>query len=496
MGRMKTLGAIAFAAAFSGGLAARADVTAEEVWQDWTAYYAALGQTVSTGSQGKQGDTLVITDAIFASNVEGGSFTATVADLKLREMGDGRVEVTLSNEMPMRILSKPSSGESLDAALKFTQSGLSMIVSGNPGEMSYAIAAPQLGLVVDSLIVDDKPVPLKLAIALSGNSGTYAIKKDGGRDVTSQFSAESATFDIAASDPEGTGSLSGSGRFDALTAESRAFLPEAVNMADMNAALQAGFRAEGRFGYGGGSYQMAFKDGEDAVDGTSSGEGGEVRFAMSRDGLSYGGEGRASQLAMTVSSLPVPIEASIARSAFNMVLPVSKSEVAAPFAMMISLVDLKVSDGLWNLFDPGEQLPRDPATLTIDLSGMAQLLIDIMDPATAAASGDQVPGKLESLDLNELTLSAAGAALTGQGAATFDNTGPVPKPVGSVDLKLVGGNTLIDKLVAMGLLPEEQAMGARMMLGLFAVVSGEDTLTSKIEFKEDGGIYANGQRIQ
>lgn len=494
MGRMKALGAITFAVAFSGGAAAWADVTAEDVWQDWTSYYAELGQTVSTGSQGMQGDTLVITDAVFTSNVEGGSFTAAIADLKLREMGDGRVEVTLSNEMPMRIFSKPATGEALDAALRFTQSGLSMIVSGNPGEMSYAIAAPQMGFVVDSLIVDDKPVPLKLDIALTGNSGTYSMKKDGGRDVTSQFSADAATFDIAASDPEGTGSLTASGRFDALTAESRAFLPETVNMADMNAALQAGFRADGRFGYGGGHYQTAFKDGAETIDATSSGEGGEVRFAMSKDGLSYGGEGRASQLAMTVSSLPVPIEASIARSAFNMVLPVSKSEVAAPFAAMISLVDVKVSDGLWNLFDPGVQLPRDPATLTIDLSGMAQMLIDIMDPATA--TGDQAPGKLESLSLNQLQVTAAGAELTGQGAATFDNSGPVPKPVGAVDLTLVGGNGLIDKLVAMGLLPEEQAMGARMMLGLFAVVSGEDTLTSKIEFREDGGIYANGQRLQ
>ena len=55
---------------------------------------------------------------------------------------------------------------------------------------------------------------------------------------------------------------------------------------------------------------------------------------------------------------------------------------------------------------------------------------------------------------------------------------------------------IVDKLVAMGLIPEDQAMGARMMMGMFAVPSGEDELTSKIEFKEDGGVYANGQRIQ
>ena len=79
---------------------------------------------------------------------------------------------------------------------------------------------------------------------------------------------------------------------------------------------------------------------------------------------------------------------------------------------------------------------------------------------------------------------------------TFDNSSGTPKPLGAVDMQLVGGNALIDKLVGMGLVPEDQAMGARMMMGLFAVPTGEDQLTSKIEFKEDGGVYANGQRIQ
>ena len=112
------------------------------------------------------------------------------------------------------------------------------------------------------------------------------------------------------------------------------------------------------------------------------------------------------------------------------------------------------------------------------------------------AESPAMPGELEQLSLNELKLSAVGAELTGTGAATFDNSAGTPKPVGAIDLKLVGANALIDKLVAMGLIPEDQAMGARMMMGMFGQAAGEDTLTSKIEFKEDGGIYANGQRIQ
>ena len=68
---------------------------------------------------------------------------------------------------------------------------------------------------------------------------------------------------------------------------------------------------------------------------------------------------------------------------------------------------------------------------------------------------------------------------------------------GPTDISLTGGNGLLDKLVQMGLLPQEQAMGARMMMGLFMVPGeGEDTLTSRIEVRPDGQVLANGQRLR
>ena len=100
-----------------------------------------------------------------------------------------------------------------------------------------------------------------------------------------------------------------------------------------------------------------------------------------------------------------------------------------------------------------------------------------------------------------MIVDALGAKLTGNGAVTFehDENGPTAlKPSGAVDLKLVGGNTLIDTLVSSGLLPAQMAMGARMMMGMFAVPAEgeEDTLKSKLEFTRDGQILANGQRIK
>ena len=73
----------------------------------------------------------------------------------------------------------------------------------------------------------------------------------------------------------------------------------------------------------------------------------------------------------------------------------------------------------------------------------------------------------------------------------------MPRPTGGIDLKLVGGNGLLDNLVNMGILPEQQSMGARMMMGIFARPGdGPDSLTSKIEINAAGQVLANGQRIR
>ena len=49
----------------------------------------------------------------------------------------------------------------------------------------------------------------------------------------------------------------------------------------------------------------------------------------------------------------------------------------------------------------------------------------------------------------------------------------------------------------MGIVSDQDAMGARMMMGMLAVPGdGPDQLKSKIEINAAGHVLANGQRIQ
>ena len=125
-----------------------------------------------------------------------------------------------------------------------------------------------------------------------------------------------------------------------------------------------------------------------------------------------------------------------------------------------------------------------------------------MADAAALESGSKTaPGLLNSLNLNQLSVKLAGAELTGAGAFTFDNSDMTtfpgtPLPTGKIDLKAVGLNALIDKLVAMGLVPKDQALQGRMVLAMFANTSAtSDEMTSTLEFK-DKHFFANGQQLQ
>ena len=109
-----------------------------------------------------------------------------------------------------------------------------------------------------------------------------------------------------------------------------------------------------------------------------------------------------------------------------------------------------------------------------------------------------MPAEVDTLNIEEVLLQLAGAELTATGGFTFDYSDlstfdGMPRPEGAVTVVLTGANSLLDKLVQMGLVDAEQAMMARMMSGmLLQPGDGPDTLVSEIAVSPSGQITANG----
>ena len=104
---------------------------------------------------------------------------------------------------------------------------------------------------------------------------------------------------------------------------------------------------------------------------------------------------KAANFLVSGSDIPFPqVNVSYGEFAFNLLMPVSKSDTPQDFSYLTKIIDLKVSDEIWAMFDPTGNLPRDPATLIIDTKGTGKLAADIMDPASAEAMANAVPGEL------------------------------------------------------------------------------------------------------
>ncbi len=494
--------AVCIAALFAGS-AAQADVTAQQVWDSWKGYMGIYGENgFSVGSETMSGNTLTVSGMTIDSTTQTGTIKGTLDQILLTENGDGTVTVTMSDSYPITVTSTTPDGVNQVIDMAINQSGLKMMVSGTPEEMTYALTADRYGFKVNSIVEDGAPVPGDVTITANNVTGSYLAKTGDMRDIT--YDVKAATVDILAdfADPQNGGAFTLSGQLKDMAANAAVIMPLDANMDMPETLFTNGMSIKGGYTYGAGNYLFSVKDVPDAMDGTASATGGTLDFSMDKDALAYNTATTGLTVNVTGAQIPFPIDVSLAELGMGFSMPLSKTDAPAPFTTKINLTDLAVNDMIWSMIDPTAALPHDPATAQIDLSGTAKLFYDLLDPAVAEelAAAD-VPGEIDSLNLNSLKLAVAGALITGTGGFTFDNTDMttfdgIPAPTGEINLQINGANGLIDKLVAMGMVPEDQASMGRMMMGMFTQVVGDDQLTSKIEVKGDGSISANGQRIK
>ncbi len=484
---------------------ASADLTGADVWAEWKDYWQAVGYSM-TGAESQSGDVLTVSDVTMSMTLpeDEGDFSFALGTLTFTDLSDGSVSVGLPASLPIAFDMAPTNGEAVKGTLNIEQDAPSMVVSGDPGDYTYTYTADEMRMNLANLAIEGADLPAEtfnMSFAMTGMSSvTRSIVGDLRKyDGTTQ--AESLTYDISFDVPDGPDAGSGSfkGALTGLSVTGGGEFGEFENPEDFGAMLAAGFDMNSRVAFTGGNSVIALNSPEGPINGTTSSTGGALGFAMGPDGISYDVEQNGLKVNMQAAELPFPVAIELAKAAFNFGMPLAASDDPQGFAFGFTMGDFTISDAIWNLVDPAGQLPRDPATLSLDLSGAVRILNDLFDPEAMARGG--VPGEIDSLDIGGILIRAVGAEITGGGAFTFDNSDMdtfdgIPRPEGALNVTVVGANGLIDTLVRMGFVPEEQAMGARMMMGLFGVPQGDDTLTSKIEVNGEGHVLANGQRLR
>jgi hypothetical protein len=505
-GQTCAAGVLAGGALVLGALPAAAQLSAETLWRDWQSAYTGFGGTLTAEEETYADGVLTLGGVTVASNVEGAESTTMLGDLTLREQDDGTVSVELPAVIEMTTTSTvqgPDGEETIEVDVELTQNDFDMVVSEEADARRYAYTATSVIANVETPGNSE------------GGSGTVTVAARGLEGITTlsagRFeqaqSAESMTFQSFASDAEGgEGGGEGGGEASAggttiryqmtdMTGEASGTMPEpreaggdagAITLAEM------GLDATGALRHSGSLIEIDV-DGPQPLTAQGGSETGGIEFSVDPRSVTYALVSENTSMEVTADALPVAVPFDLASSRAEFQLPVGGEEAPSPFGAMLALRELSLGEAVWGTFDPSGQLPREPVTVVLDLDGTARMNADLFGDPTALAELQGPPGVPETLDLTEMLVRFGGAELRGEGSVTFDQA---MSPVGTVDLALDGGMSLLDRLVALGVLPQEQVMGLRAMLGVVARPVGEDNLTSTIEFTADGGIIANGMQIR
>lgn len=491
--------AACIAALFAGG-AAQADVTAAQVWENWKSQIALYGNdSLSIGSEETSGGTLTVRDIMFAMNDDVTNVTADLGDVTFAERGDGTVSVTMAESYPITIKGE----DGVVVTIVVSQTGMELIASGDADVMQYEVSAESYGIALDDIVDGDITFNGDISAVANNLSGSYTTRSDAMRNISYGIDVVSLDLNVDVQVPgDDGGYVTASGKINGISAQSEMSLPVDVDLSDPAYMANSDVVMRGGYTIDSATYVFDIDAEGDRVVGMASTGAARLDGFLDSGSLSYKGQTNDLAVNMTVPDLPFPIEFSMAQYGLGLEMPLAKSEEPSDFGLSVDLIDLTFSDMIWDLFDAGNVLPRDPATIQVDVTGTATLGFDLMDPAQAMAmETSDMPVALNSVALNNLRLALAGALVTGTGDFTFDNSDMqtfdgMPRPEGDAVIEIKGLNGLMDNLVAMGLVPEDQIMGGRMMLGMFARTTGDDQLETKLEINGQGHLIVNGQRLR
>ena len=225
---------------------------------------------------------------------------------------------------------------------------------------------------------------------------------------------------------------------------------------------------------------------------------------LNRKSLSLFLESTKTDLSLSHDDLPFPVVLELQKLSTNISLPLAANIKAEPFSVGIELSDFTMSEILWSLFDKNSVLPRTPISVILAVYGKTKILVSDLKSAILGnlTAKETLPIELKDLTLEKFYLSGAGATVNSSGTFEFDNSDLVtfrglPRPIGQLEIKLQGGDTLLDRLIEINLIPKAQAIGIQMMLSMFTVPGDlDEELKALLELTEDGHLLANGQRIR
>ncbi|MEM1265326.1 MAG: DUF2125 domain-containing protein [Pseudomonadota bacterium] len=457
----------------------------------------AMGAGLTIGGQDVTADgSVVLNDVVLAPD---GPDDVTISSPRITLSPDGDAPGGVIVTTTRLVISDPSA----DAPIEVVIEGEGFAITTN--WMAAMNGAPSVTVVADRLSASggNEAHPFLKALNLGvdgldiGFDGQFAS-----RSGEFTFAVDNMTADYIITDP-----FDGTRQDVAFTYQGYEFAVSAENLPEGEDDIERFVDEDGAFSMTAASGPVSM-DMDIDIEGTplamsGTGDGGDVEISFIDGRVVYRGTGEAVaySIATDPAVLPLPpIDISYSGVEMDITAPIRPTEGPEPVRLKFEFSDLTVSDAAWGLFDPEGKLPRDPATLDIDIAASVDINMPLFEALDDDGEGDApsplMLGTVERVDMTRVFLTAAGATAEATGAVDLLYQGPFPLPEGQINISLAGIQTLANTIGELGLLPAEEIAPMMGMMMMFAQPGdGPDTFTSQIEFK-DGGITANGIPLQ
>ena len=480
--------------ALSAAAPALAQVSAPDLWAEWQAQSQITQQEITAASETYADGVLTLEGLVTRTDQDGVLTLARLERLTIAEQSDGTAIITAASPYNVRVETETPFDATQTFDMDAAHEGLEIRVAGEPGDRLYSYEADQL-VVTGNEFTDEfgEPVDVDVTFTMAGMEATYSVRGTAEADDLSFVSAGNAErMSAVVAGVDGPSTFSFNMALSDLAASSDGNLSGLMALGTAE-AVPTGMTMTGGIEYGALELAFGFEEPTETLAFESRNEGGALEVGLLDTVLRYALRGTAPVVSLESSQMPMPINVSADSTEVDLSIPMRPGDTPdAPQEadILVDYTNLTIGEEVWSTFDAGGAIPRSPANLLLDLSAQVVVLQDLLGSEPA---GFGPPFDPRAVTLDALRLAFGGAELTGSGAVTLPGGMMDPTPVGSVDLRMTGGNALIQSMGAAGLLPEEQAMMTMMMIGMVAVPGDTpDSLVSNIEFLADGTILANG----
>ena len=213
-------------AALLCGSAASADVTAQQVWDNWKTQIDAYGDGVSVGDETMSGDTLTIESLTMNMTEDGTTVAAELGPLTFTEQGDGTVRVGMPESYPMTF---EVDGNPVQVTL--SNEGLDLVASGTPDAMAYDLSVDRYAITLDSLGPEFEEEAILNAgmIGLNDIQGDYTVTTGELTEMDYTLDVGSAEVDVDLRERGGSGIIRVAAQMADLGLNADVAMPEAMD---------------------------------------------------------------------------------------------------------------------------------------------------------------------------------------------------------------------------------------------------------------------------